>query len=107
MSRGTIQADKIYVRGTCEICNEADVLIYDEGGKLRCAEDTRKWIRANPRKQTCDKCGSDFGVVRDPSHRRNEYLCLVCHLENGLQIKDSVTMRAMRAASQPNLPNKE
>lgn len=101
MSRGTIQADKVYVRGTCEVCNADDVLVYDEGDKLRCAEHARQWIRSNPRKQTCDKCGSDFGVVRDPSHRRNEYLCLPCHQENGLLVKDSVTMRAIRAAGQP------
>lgn len=107
MSRGTIQADKIYVRGTCEVCNEEDALIYEEAGVLRCAEDTRKWMRANPRPQTCDNCGSVTGVVRDPSHGRNEYLCIACHQDNGVLIKDSVTMRAFRSAGQPKPTNKE
>jgi hypothetical protein len=96
MTRGTDQREKIYVRQACEICKGDEVLVYEAGDQLLCAEHTRKHLRANPTKQTCDTCGSDQNVFRDPSHRRNEYLCMSCHNVNGFKVQDSVTMRALR-----------
>ena len=98
--RGTIQREKIYVYGTCEQCGEADVLVYECGDKLYCAEHTRQYAREFPRPQLCDKCGSDNIVFRDPSHRRNEYLCWDCHVEVGTTIRDTVTARAARNLAQ-------
>jgi hypothetical protein len=32
----------------------------------------------------CDKCGHE-GAIRDPAHRRDEYLCLDCQREAGYE----------------------
>jgi hypothetical protein len=96
MTRGTSQREKIYIRQPCEVCLGEDVLVYETAGQLLCAEHTRKYVRANPTKQACDACGSDENVFRDPSHGRNEYLCMSCHNLNGFKVEDSVTMRALR-----------
>ena len=99
-SRGTIQREKVYVRGNCERCNEADALVYECGEQLYCASCTREYIRENPRPQLCDKCGSEQMVFRDPSHRRNEYLCFGCHVEAGTKIRSTVVARAVRQLSE-------
>lgn len=93
---GTIQREQIYVYDTCQQCGEQNVLVYACGDQLLCAEHTRRWIHANPTKQGCDKCGADANVFRDPSHRRNEYLCLDCHNENGFRPNNTVANRAFR-----------
>ena len=110
MTRGTIQRDQIYVYAQCEHsgCDEQNALVYECGDSLLCAWHMREYARANPVKQSCDRCGSQKNVVRDPSHRRNEYLCFSCHEETGFFAKDSVTSRAIRSAVRsiinPNMP---
>jgi ribosomal protein S14 len=93
---GTSQREQIYVYDTCQVCGEENALVYLHGDKLMCASDARAWIRQNPTKQTCDKCGTEANVFRDPSHRRNEYLCLDCHNENGFRPNNTVANRAFR-----------
>jgi hypothetical protein len=70
-----------WVRGTCAVDGEGQVLLYetDEETGLVCATHYRSWSVANPVKQACDNCGSTGNVWRDPVHRRNEYLCINCH----------------------------
>jgi hypothetical protein len=96
--RGTIQRDKHYVYGTCETCREENVLVYENADKLLCAEHTRQYIHNNPTKQGCDRCNADKNVFRDPSHRRNEYLCLECHRADGFVPNNTVVYRAMKDA---------
>lgn len=101
MTRGTVQRDQVYVYGTCEQCQEANVLVYEREDKLLCAEHTRAHIHRNPALPYCDRCGKQDNVVRDPSHRRNEYLCFACHINDGFIIRDSVTGRAVRQVHTP------
>jgi hypothetical protein len=95
MTRGTIQRDQVYVYGTCEQCQEANALVYECGEQLLCAEHSRQYTRLHPLKPYCDRCGKQEKVFRDPSHRRNEYLCMGCHADDGFLIRDSVTGRAV------------
>ena len=95
MTRGTIQRDQVYVYGTCEQCQEANALVYECGEQLLCAEHSRQYARLHPLKPYCDRCGKQEKVFRDPSHRRNEYLCMGCHADDGFLIRDSVTGRAV------------
>ena len=95
MTRGTIQRDKVYVYGTCEQCQEANALVYECGEQLLCAEHSRQYARSHPLKPYCDRCMKQDKVFRDPSHRRNEYLCMSCHADDGFLIRDSVTGRAV------------
>jgi len=97
MTRGTIQRDNVYVYDTCQKCQEPNVLVYEYDGKLLCAEDSRQYIRTQPHVPFCDRCGKQDRVVRDPSHRRNEYLCMDCHIETGFMIVDTVTNRVVRS----------
>lgn len=98
MTRGTVQRDNVYVYDVCEKCQEPNVLVYEYEGKLLCAEDSRQHIRRQPHVPFCDMCGKQDRVVRDPSHRRNEYLCMDCHVATGFMIVDSVTNRVVRSA---------
>ena len=95
MTQGTIQKDKLYVYGTCVTCSEENVLVYSAADNLICAYCYRDWARNQPHVPFCDKCGKQDRVVRDPSHRRNEYLCMSCHADDGFLIRDSVTGRAV------------
>ena len=95
MTRGTIQRDNVYVYGTCEQCQEANALVYECGEQLLCAEHSRQYARSHPLKPYCDRCGKQEKVFRDPSHRRNEYLCMGCHADDGFLVRDSVTGRAV------------
>ena len=95
MTRGTIQRDQVYVYGTCEQCQEANALVYECGEQLLCAEHSRQYARSHPLKPYCDRCGKQEKVFRDPSHRRNEYLCMSCHANDGFLVRDSVTGRAV------------
>jgi hypothetical protein len=95
MTRGTIQRDQVYVYGTCEQCQEANALVYECGEQLLCAEHSRQYARSHPLKPYCDRCSKQEKVFRDPSHRRNEYLCMGCHADDGFLIRDSVTGRAV------------
>lgn len=95
MTHGTIQREKIYVYDTCQTCGENNTLVYEAGDKLLCAEDYRKYVIANPRKTTCDRCGVEGNVMRDPSHRRNEYFCMRCHMETGFTPSNSVVHRTL------------
>lgn len=97
MQQGTIQRDQIYVYGNCQKCQEQNVLVYAVGELLLCAEDTRQHAFRSVHVPHCDKCGVQDKVVRDPSHRRNEYLCMSCHVENGFMIVDTVTNRVVRS----------
>ncbi len=95
MTQGTNQREQQYVRGVCPICGEADVLLYTYNDALICATDYRTLTRRVSRTQPCDKCGAPK-AVRDPAHRRNEYLCISCHNENGvLEVKTTVFKRAL------------
>jgi hypothetical protein len=95
MTRGTIQRDQVYVYGTCERCQETNALVYECGEQLLCAEHSRQYARSHPLKPYCDRCGKQEKVFRDPSHRRNEYLCMGCHADDGFLVRDSVTGRAV------------
>jgi hypothetical protein len=95
MTRGTIQRDQVYVYGTCEQCQETNALVYECGEQLLCAEHSRQYARSHPLKPYCDRCGKQEKVFRDPSHRRNEYLCMGCHADDGFLVRDSVTGRAV------------
>jgi transposase-like protein len=100
--RGTIQRDAVYIYDVCEICNNGEqVLVYDRSEQLLCASHSREYAKANPVKQLCDRCGSDSSVVRDPTHRRNEYLCMSCHSDDGFVINNSVTAKAVREVLSP------
>lgn len=108
MTRGTIQRDKVYVYGTCEKCSADNVLVYECGEQLLCAEHARQYAFANPPLPYCDKCGEQKKVTRDPSHRRNEYLCMQCHDANGgIGAKDSVVDRMLRAVFSGQLKKPE
>jgi hypothetical protein len=98
MTRGTIQREQVYVYDTCQQCNEQNVLVYECGEQLLCAEHSRQYARSHPLPQYCDRCGKEDKVVRDPGHRRNEYLCMSCHADDGFLIHDSVTGRAVKEA---------
>jgi hypothetical protein len=64
---------------TCGQCGEPCRTIYDGW----CAECTREKIRRTPFRGTpCDRCGA-LGSVRNPRHKRNEYLCPDCHKDSG------------------------
>jgi hypothetical protein len=95
MTRGTIQKDQVYVYGTCEQCQETNALVYECGEQLLCAEHSRQYAHSHPLKPYCDRCDKQEKVFRDPSHRRNEYLCMSCHADDGFLIRDSVTGRAV------------
>jgi ribosomal protein S27E len=100
MTQGTVQRDKIYVYHDCQFtgCPEKETLVYLCGDELYCAQHTREYVRKNPVKPQCDRCGNETKVFRDPSHRRNEYLCINCHLDDGFLARDSVTERAVLEA---------
>ena len=91
---GTNQREQAYVYGTCLVCTESNVLVYELDNNLLCAEHYRDRTRHIKRITPCDKCGGD-NAVRDPSHRRNEYLCWSCHEANGFVIDNSVIKRAI------------
>lgn len=102
MTQGTIQREQIYVYDTCAKCNEQNVLVYKCGDQLLCAEHAREYARKNPPLPYCDNCGEQVKVTRDPSHRRNEYLCMKCHEANGgIGAKDTVVSRMLRAVFAP------
>jgi hypothetical protein len=94
MTQGTSQREQIYVYDTCSVCQESNVLVYELNNRLLCAEHYRDKTRTIKRATPCDKCGAD-NAVRDPSHRRNEYLCWSCHGEDGFVVNDSVVKRAI------------
>ena len=98
MTRGTVQREQIYIYDTCQQCGEQNALVYERGELLLCAEDSRAYAKTHPLKPYCDRCGKQENVVRDPSHRRNEYLCMSCHADDGFLIQDSVTGRAVKKA---------
>jgi hypothetical protein len=99
---GTVQREQLYVYDVCQLCvSDEQVLVYERDDQLLCAEHTRRCIAANPQVQSCDRCGSARNILRDPSHRRNEYLCLDCHKEDGFTSNDTVTGRAVRSAVLP------
>lgn len=104
MTQGTNQREQQYVRGVCPICGDADVLLYAFDNALMCASDYRRVARTVKWTQACDKCGAPK-AVRDPAHRRNEYLCISCHNENGvLEVKTTVFKRALVALTSA-IPN--
>jgi len=104
MTQGTNQREQQYVRGVCPMCGEVNVLLYTHNNTLICATDYRTLIRGTRWTQPCDKCGAPK-AARDPVHRRNEYLCVPCHNENGvLHVGTTVFKRALLALSAV-LPN--
>jgi len=94
MTKGTVQREQVYVYGTCSSCSDTNVLVYEIDDVLVCANDYRKIVSTRNYIQHCDKCDSPYSV-RDPDHRRNEYLCLTCHAENGFKINNSVVKRSI------------
>jgi hypothetical protein len=94
MTQGTVQREQIYVYDTCSLCGDANVLVYLLDEQLICASDYRKIVSTRRQIQHCDNCGAE-GAVRDPAHRRNEYLCWTCH--DGFQVRTSVVKRALAA----------
>ena len=91
---GTNQREQVYIYGTCLVCTESNVLVYELDNNLLCAEHYRDRTRHIKRITPCDKCGTG-NAVRDPSHRRNEYLCWSCHEANGFVIDNSIIKRAI------------
>ena len=71
-------------RGTCTSCGAEDELLDDD--PARCADCRRKTANRHQAEMfyPCDKCGTE-AAVRDPLHRRDEYLCLTCHKEAGYE----------------------
>lgn len=94
MTGGTNQRENVYVRGTCVMCAERDVLVYEINDILYCAEHYRDVTRQYKRIQACDFCGNT-PAVRDPNHRRNEYLCWKCHEQTGFTVNNTVIKRAI------------
>lgn len=94
MSKGTVQREQIYVYDTCSSCGDTNVLVYELDDKLVCANDYRKAVCNNRYVTPCDICGAP-NAMRDPIHRRNEFLCWDCQQKNGFIIKDSVIRRAL------------
>lgn len=94
MSRGTVQVEQKYVYDTCDVCHDVNVLVYELDDLLMCAHDYKKRVRAVEYVQPCDQCGGK-NAVRDPAHRRNEYLCIPCHSKNGFTVTNSVVKRAV------------
>ena len=94
MTRGTIQREQIYVYDTCSSCGDTNVLVYEIDDKLVCASDYREITFTRKKIQHCDRCGAE-NAVRDPAHRRNEYLCWTCHQTDGFAINNSVVKRAI------------
>jgi hypothetical protein len=76
------------------MCAEKDVLVYEINDILYCAEHYRDVTRQYKRIQACDFCGNT-PAVRDPNHRRNEYLCWKCHEETGFTVNNTVIKRAI------------
>lgn len=99
MTKGTNQREQHYVYGTCQQCQENEVLVYEIDDKLVCAEHYRNLTRNYKYVQTCDKCDGT-PAVRDPNHRRNEYLCWSCHEEHGFVINNTVIKRAIISLAQ-------
>jgi len=91
---GTNQREKIYVYGVCSSCTEPDVLLYELDGNLLCAGDYRDASRKIKFFTACDQCGSTPSF-RDPSHRRNEYLCAACHSKNDFGTNNTVVKRTL------------
>ena len=104
MTQGTVQREQIYVYDTCSLCGDANVLVYLLDEQLICASDYRKIVSTRRQIQHCDKCGAE-GAVRDPAHRRNEYLCWTCH--DGFQVRTSVVKRALAAINTSILTKRE
>ena len=94
MTRGTIQREQVYVYDTCSLCGDTNVLVYEIDDKLVCASDYREITYTRKKIQHCDRCGAE-NAVRDPAHRRNEYLCWTCHQTDGFAINNSVVKRAI------------
>lgn len=92
MTQGTVQAEQIYVYDTCSLCSDTNVLVYLIDEQLVCASDYRDIVARRKHIQPCDKCGGP-NAVRDPAHRKNEYLCWTCH--DGFVIRNSVVKRAI------------
>lgn len=102
MTRGTIQREQIYVYAACDKCSAQNVLVYECGEQLLCADHARAYAHANPAKPVCDVCQKQRNVFRDPSHRKNLYQCMECHLEGGgIGAKDSVVGRMLRSMFTP------
>ena len=95
MTQGTVQREQKYVYDTCSSCGDTNVLVYELDDKLVCASDYRNIVYLRKVVQPCDKCGAP-NAVRDPGHRRNEYLCWRCH-EGSFIMRDSVVKRAIAA----------
>ena len=103
--QGTVQKEQIYVHGTCASCGDTNVLVYDLDSRLVCAHDYRRFIRKEQYAQCCDACGGP-NAVRDPAHRRNEYLCFSCHEKNGFMIRNSVVKRAVQMLGSKSIISK-
>lgn len=98
MTKGTVQREQIYVYDTCTSCGDTNVLVYLLNERLLCAEDYRQEVRKLDFVQHCDRC-DQAPAMRDPSHRRNEYLCWDCHTGDGFVVDNSVVRRAITAIS--------
>ena len=94
MTQGTNQREQVYIYGTCSLCSDTNVLVYDLDDVLYCATHYRDTTRQYKRIQSCDTCGST-PAVRDPNHRRNEYLCWKCHEKTGFTVNNTVIKRAI------------
>lgn len=77
----------------CGNCGE-ECRVLHEGW---CAPCRRELAKKTPFRGTpCDKCGA-LGAVRNPRHRRNEYLCIRCHQESGESLQLRATDAGMMA----------
>lgn len=94
MTQGTNQREQVYIYGTCSLCSDTNVLVYNLEDVLYCATHYRDVTRKYNRVQACDFCGNT-PAVRDPNHRRNEYLCWKCHEKTGFAVNNTVIKRAI------------
>lgn len=65
-------------RGTCTGCGDEDVILHQGDVCANCYRQASNRDQPYP----CDRCGQGK-AFRDPVHRRDEYLCQTCHLEDG------------------------
>jgi hypothetical protein len=71
-------------RGECTTCGAEDELLGQDDP--RCASCRRKTANRHQAEMyyPCDRCGAS-SAIRDPAHRRDEYLCLDCHKREGYE----------------------
>jgi len=75
-------------QGPCAICAATNLQTMfdhpqDDDSRRICAKCYRAEVAKLPKVTTvCDECGAP-GAFRNPSHKRNEFKCMTCHVKAG------------------------